>query len=270
MRKWKLSKVDPSFTGEFKDKEEARAATAVLLTRIHDLLYRMYAGNRNGLLIVLQGIDAAGKDGTVRNLFSGANPQGIRVYSFKQPSEDELGHDFLWRCHKHCPKRGYAVIFNRSYYEEVTTVKVHPHFLEKQNLPPRVATDPEFFQRRYRQINDFERMLTENGTVVLKFLLHISKGEQKERLLARIENPLKHWKFQESDLKERKHWNKYIESFDEMLESTHTSFAPWHVVPANKKWFRDYFVAREVVKALEELNLRFPKRKLPKGTRNFQ
>lgn len=266
----RLGRVDPGFTGRFNDKQEAKALTEQLRTRLYDLLFRMYAGNRHALLVVLHGIDASGKDGTVRSLFAGANPHGIRVYSFKKPTEEELEHDILWRCHKHAPERGYAAIFNRSYYEEVTTVKVHPEFLEAQSLPRSVVKDPGFFRKRFRQINDFERMLTESGTVVLKFLLHVSKAEQKKRLLERIEDPKKHWKFQPQDIEERRHWNAYLRSFDEMLGATDTRHAPWTVVPADHKWYRDYVVAEKVVKALEALDLRYPTRKLSAKLKKFR
>lgn len=265
-----LARVDPAQTGRFRDKAQGKAATEELRARLYDLLYRMYAGNRHALLVVLHGIDASGKDGTVRSLFAGANPHGIRVYSFKKPTEEELEHDILWRCHKHAPERGYAAIFNRSYYEEVTTVKVHPELLEAQSLPRSVLKDPTFFRKRYRQINDFERMLTESGTVVLKFLLHVSKAEQKKRLLERIGDPTKHWKFQPGDIEERKHWSSYLRSFDDMLAATDTAHAPWHVVPADHKWYRDYVVAEKVVKALEALGLSFPRQKISPKLRHFR
>lgn len=262
MGKKALAKIDPAFTGKFADephaKEKAKAETDLLHERLYDLLYRLYADGRHSLLVILQGIDASGKDGTVKNLFAGANPQGIRVFSFKQPTEEELMHDFLWRCHKHAPQRGYAAIFNRSYYEEVTTVKVHPEYLERQKLPAGAPRGEKFFRDRYRQINDFERLLAENGTVVLKFLLHISKGEQRERLAERIKDPSKHWKFQEGDLVERTHWGAYMRAFGEMVKATDTKHAPWLVVPADKKWYRDYVVARATVEALEALPLKFP------------
>lgn len=269
-KKLQLSKIDPGETGRFRDKDEAKAATELLRTQIYDLLFRVYASNRHAVLIVLQGIDASGKDGTVRNLFAGANPHGIRVYSFKKPTEEELEHDILWRCHKHAPERGYAAIFNRSYYEEVTTVKVHPHLLEKQSLPPSVARDRKFFERRYRQINDFERMLTESGTVVLKFLLHVSKDEQKERLQARMKDSSKHWKFNEQDLVERRFWNQYMRSFQEMVDATSTEHAPWLVVPSDHKWYRDYVVAKAVVDALGKLDLKLPRVKISRKTMRFR
>jgi len=270
MPKFILKKIDPAFQGKFKTKEEAQAATAELLGRLYELLYRLYAGSERSLLVLLQGIDASGKDGTVRSLFSGANPQGIRVYSFKKPSQDELFHDILWRCHKHCPERGYAAIFNRSYYEEVSTVKVHPEYLDAQKLPPEVRNDKRLFEKRFRQINDFERMLSENGTVVLKFFLHISKAEQKERLTERIDDPTKHWKFSAQDLVERKYWDAYMEAFQEMIDATSTEHSPWLVVPADRKWYRDYIVARTVVRALEGLEMEFPKVTFNKKDKNFR
>jgi len=265
-----LKKIDPGFTGKFKDKNEAQAATGELLDKLYKLLYKLYAGNERSLLVILQGIDAAGKDGTVRALFSGANPHGIRVYSFKRPSEEELEHDIFWRCHKHCPERGYAAIFNRSYYEEVSTVKVHPELLKAQKLPKDFLEGRKLFERRYRQINDFERMLCENGTVVLKFLLHISKEEQKQRLEERIKDPTKHWKFSAQDLVERKFWNEHMSAFQDMLDATSTKHAPWQVVPADHKWYRDHAVAKTVVDALEKLKMGFPKVKIAEKNRHFR
>lgn len=270
MRKTSLKRMDPASQGSFRSKEEAREATAELLDRLYKLLYMLYAGNERSLLVILQGIDASGKDGTVRSLFSGANPQGIRVYSFKKPSEEELEHDILWRCHKHCPERGNAAIFNRSYYEEVSTVKVHPEFLDAQHLPVKERKDKKIFEKRYRQINDFERMLSENGTVVLKFFLHISKDEQKERLKERIADPTKHWKFSAQDIVERKFWNGYMKAFQEMIDATNTPHAPWQIIPANYKWYRDYLVAKTVVEKLESLKMRFPKVKIDDKDKNFR
>lgn len=259
MKKIRLKNFEPEDKGKFKDKADAKLETEKYLKRMYELLYLMFAHDRYSLLIILHGIDASGKDGTVRHIFSGANPQGLRVFSFKKPSEEELRHDFLWRCHRHVPESGYAAIFNRSYYEEVTTVKVHPEYLKDQNLPDEVLKDPDFFEKRYQQINDFERMLCEKGTVVLKFFLHISKDEQKERLQERLRDRTKNWKFSDDDIKERRHWDRYQEAFDQMLAQTHTKHAPWHVIPANHKWYRDYLTARAIVEALEGLKMKFPK-----------
>lgn len=257
-----LSAVDPDSTGKL-DKMEAQALNEKLLAELCDLLYTMFAENRRSLLIVLHGIDAAGKDGTVKHIFGGANPQGIRVYSFKQPSPEELEHDFLWRCHRLTPERGMATIFNRSYYEDVTTVRVHPELLADRNLPED-ANLKKLFRQRYRQINEFEKMLSENGTVVLKFLLHISKEEQKERLEERLADPTKHWKFSPGDLKERKFWDEYMRAFAQMVKETDTEHAPWRIVPANKKWYRNYLVTETIVKALRAQKMMFPKLKSTK------
>ncbi len=269
MRKISLSKIDPGATEGIEDKEEAQIATHDLLEKLYKQLYLMYAGSSHSLLVILQGIDAAGKDGIVRSLFSGANPQGIRVYSFKKPTEDELRHDMFWRCHKHSPARGFAAIFNRSYYEEVSTVKVHPEMLVAQNISPAALKDKKFFERRFRQINEFEQMLSESGTLVLKFFLHISKSEQKKRLLERIEDPTKHWKFSAQDLEERKFWSSYMKAFEEMLNATNTKHAPWQVIPADRKWFRNYAVAKTVVSSLESLKMEFPKVKIDGKHRIF-
>ncbi len=270
MPKFQLEKIDSAFTGKFKDRDEAQKETDKLLERLYGLLYMMYAQGRHSLLIILQGIDASGKDGTVRSLFSGANPQGIRVYSFKKPSEEELKHDILWRCHKHAPARGFAAIFNRSYYEEVSTVRVHPEMLLAQGISSGELKGDKLFRARFRQINDFEQMLSDNGTVVLKFFLHISKKEQKERLEERIKDPSKHWKFSAQDLVERKFWEEYMEAFGDMMSATHTKTAPWHVVPADHKWYRNFVVAKAVVEALEGLSLSFPKSSIDKKHKKFR
>jgi PPK2 family polyphosphate:nucleotide phosphotransferase len=259
MKTVKLKKIDPNETGAFREKDDAKAETEKYLKKMYDLLYLMFAHDRYSLLIILHGIDASGKDGTVRLIFSGANPQGVRVYSFKQPSQEELRHDFLWRCHRCLPESGFAAIFNRSYYEEVTTVQVHPEYLKAQRLPDEIVKDPKFFEKRYACINDFERMLTEKGTIVLKLFLHISKDEQKERLQERLQDRRKNWKFSEADITERKHWNRYQDVFEEMLNRTSTSHAPWNVIPANHKWYRDYLTAKTIVEALEQLKMKYPK-----------
>jgi PPK2 family polyphosphate:nucleotide phosphotransferase len=253
-----LRKIDPEDTGKFTDKEEIEEKTLSHLKELYDLLFLLYAENCHSLLIILQGIDASGKDGIIRHIFTGANPQGIRVHSFKRPTPEELRHDFLWRCHKLGPERGMATIFNRSYYEDVTTVRVHPEYLQARHLPGNPSPE-KVFQQRYRQINEFERMLVENGTVILKFFLHISKEEQKERLEERLRDPTKKWKFSPEDVEERKFWPKYMDSFGQMLEETDTRHAPWVLVPANKKWYRNFVVSREIVHALRGLKMSFPK-----------
>lgn len=261
MVKSKLSKIDPGSTGKFKNEEQAKEETEKLQKKMADLLYLMFAHNKYSLLIILHGIDASGKDGTVRHLFKGANPQGIRVYSFKKPSEEELKHDFLWRCHMRTPENGLAVIFNRSYYEEVTTVMVHPELLEKQNIPEELLKRKDFFERRYHRINDFEKLLAQEGTVVLKFFLNISKAEQRRRFQDRLSDHSKNWKFSAGDIKERRYWKKYLSAFDKMIQNTSTKYAPWHVIPADNKWYRNYLISKHVVEALSELKMSFPRTK---------
>ena len=259
MQKPSLSKTNPDETPLCKNKEDALLQTEKYKKRIYDLLYLMFAEDQRSLLIILQGIDTSGKDGVVRLIFDAANPQGIEVHSFKKPSDEELKHDYLWRCHKLTPASGGATIFNRSYYEEVTVAKVHPELLDRQHLHASIKNDESIYKKRYQQINDFERMLTQTGTSVLKFLLHISKDEQKERLKARLDDRTKNWKFSSADIKERKYWDQYMKVFDQMVAATHTKEAPWHVVPANKKWYRDFVVAKVIVEHLESLNMKFPK-----------
>ncbi len=261
MKKIKLGEIDPTFSGKL-DKEKTEKKTLEILEKMGSLLYEMYADSKNSLLIILQGIDTSGKDGVIKHIFSGTNPQGIEVHSFKEPSEEELQHDFLWRCHNKCPRSGEVAIFNRSYYEEVTTVMVHPKGLRAQHLPDDLIDRKDFFELRYRQINHFEKTMVENGTVIIKFLLHISKSEQKERLEARLKDPTKNWKFSKADIKERKFWNQYMSAFDKMLAATHTSYAPWHVIPADKKWYRNYLISKIIKDTLSDGDFRFPKMKL--------
>jgi PPK2 family polyphosphate:nucleotide phosphotransferase len=257
MSKLILSRIDPTNTGKFKSKDDARPETEKNLERMFELLSLMYAQNRYSLLIILQGIDASGKDGTVQNIFSGANPLNTKAYSFKQPSDEELKHDFLWRCHKLAPETGCTAVFNRSYYEEVSTVMVHPEYLQAQNIPSEFLKDANFFKKRYEQINDFEKMLSSRGTVILKFFLHISKQEQKKRLNARLKDPAKNWKFSPQDLKERKLWGRYMNSFEKMIAATNTRHAPWHVIPADHKWYRDYLTSKAIIKSLENLRMSY-------------
>lgn len=246
-------------------KADTAAETERLSKELYDLLYLMFAEGKHSLLIILHGIDTAGKDGTVRHLFSAANPQGMQVHSFKKPSEDELRHDYFWRCHRYTPEAGFTTIFNRSYYEEVTTVQVHKNLLSRQHLPNEVLKNKAIFKQRYRQINDFERMLCENGTMVMKFFLDISKKEQKKRLEERLRDHTKNWKFSPDDLKERKHWDKYMKVFDKMIKETDTKHAPWFVIPADNKKHRNYLVTKILVEKLSRLKMRFPKARLGTG-----
>ena len=209
------------------------------------------------MLIVLQASDAAGKDGTIKHVMSGVNPQGCQVFSFKKPSDEELDHDFLWRCMKRLPERGRIGIFNRSYYEDVLIAKVHPAILEGQKLPPECKGD-DVWQNRYEDINNFEKYLTRNGIIVLKFFLNLSKEEQKERFLARLDIPEKNWKFSTGDMKERKYWNDYQTAFEDCFSATSTEWAPWHIIPADHKWFSRTAIADIIVNKLESLNLAFP------------
>ena len=242
-----------------KDVVKDRAAL-ILQTNIEELSSAqelLWADDRYSVLVVLQAMDAAGKDGTIKHVMSGVNPQGCRVVSFKKPSDEELDHDFLWRYSKALPERGQICIFNRSHYEEVLVTKVHPELLERQKLP-NGKRGSGFWQARYEDINAFERRLARNGTVILKFFLHISKKEQKRRFLERLENPEKHWKFSTSDLAEREHWDAYTEAFEEAMSATSTKYAPWYVIPADNKWISRALVADIVTSAIRDLNLSFP------------
>jgi len=217
----------------------------------------LYADDRYSVLIVLQAMDAAGKDGTIKHVMSGVNPQGCQVFSFKKPSDEELDHNFLWRYSKCLPERGRIGIFNRSYYEDVLVVKVHPELLEKK-LPPG-KRGKKFWRERYEDINAFEKHLTRNGTVILKFFLNVSKDEQRRRFLERLENPEKHWKFSGADLGERAYWDEYMEAFEDAISATSTDDAPWYIVPADHKWITRAVVADVVTSAIQQLDLKFPK-----------
>ncbi len=242
-----LSKWNPNDTGEFKGGKEAGLAEVGKLTaRLGELQELLYAEGKHKVLVVLQAMDTGGKDGAIRRVFSGVNPQGVHVASFKVPTFEELAHDFLWRIHKVVPGKGEMTIFNRSHYEDVLVVRVH-------NLVP-----PEVWRQRYDQINDFERLLAETGTTILKFYLHIDLDEQKERLQARLDDPAKHWKFRLGDLKERKRWPDYMEAYEDALSKTSTPYAPWYIVPANRKWYRDLVISSILVETLESLDMKFP------------
>lgn len=241
---------DPKDT-EGEDKAAAQAECERLGRDLAELQQRLYADGRHALLVVLQGMDASGKDGCVRHVFSGVNPQGVRVESFKQPTPRESAEDFLWRIHKAVPPRGYIGVFNRSHYEDVLVARVH------------ALVPEEVWRQRYRQINDFERMLTESGIHILKFFLHISKAEQHARFERRLRDPQRHWKFSPSDLLERAHWDAYQEAYADALEACSTKWAPWIVVPADHTWYRNLVVARAVAQRLGALDLRYPD--LPAG-----
>ena len=224
---------------------------------VAEMQEKLYAQDLWALLLIFQGMDAAGKDGAIKHVMSGVNPQGCDVYSFKGPSNEELQHDYLWREHKVVPSRGKIGIFNRSYYEEVLVVRVHPHILKAEKLPEELITK-HIWEERYEDINAFEKFLTRNGIVIRKFFLHVSKEEQKKRFLERLEDSKKNWKFSMDDIKERKFWNDYQEAYEEMVQNTATKRAPWYVVPADNKWYGRVVVASAIIEALHGLNLQFP------------
>jgi PPK2 family polyphosphate:nucleotide phosphotransferase len=245
-----LDAYDPDDTGEYKKtdqgKEKAKAITAQLIGKLDEMQERLFANGDRAVLIVLQGMDTSGKDGTIKSVMSGMNPQGCKVVSFKAPSSEELGHDFLWRVHQKAPSKGQIGIFNRSHYEDVLITRVHGWVSDK------------VVQQRFKQIKEFEELLHESGTTILKFFLHISKDEQKARLEDRIRDPEKRWKFNEGDLEERKLWQQYRTAFEDMLAATSTVRAPWYIVPANRKWYRNLVVAAQVVGALKAMHLKTP------------
>jgi PPK2 family polyphosphate:nucleotide phosphotransferase len=245
-KKVRLSDIDPSFSGKHESHEEALPEIQKHVQRMAELQYLLYADGGQSLLIVLQALDAAGKDGTIRHLFTGMNPQGTSVFGFKQPSAVEAAHDFLWRAHSRTPGKGEVVIFNRSHYEDVLVVRVH-------KLAPR-----EVWSKRYDLINDFEEMLRQNGTRVLKFFLHISPEEQLARFKRRLDDPSRNWKISEGDYSERELWPQYVEAYEDAMALTSTKHAPWYVIPANHKWFRDLAISQIVVDTMAELGLKLP------------
>lgn len=249
---------DPGFTGGYDDKSGALEHVAGNVQRLSELQERLYAQDIYGILIVLQAMDAAGKDGAIRHVMSGVNPQGCHVTSFKSPSSEELDHDYLWRAAKAVPARGMIGIFNRSYYEEVLAVRVHPEFLAKQRLPP-TDKHEDIWKQRFEEINNFEKYLMDNGIIVIKFFLNISRKEQRKRFIARIDEPAKNWKFSVADYKERTFWDDYQSALEDMLEHTSTDWAPWFVVPSNNKWFARLAISEVICGHLERLDLKFPK-----------
>ncbi|HEV8431744.1 MAG TPA: polyphosphate kinase 2 family protein [Pyrinomonadaceae bacterium] len=257
--KFRLKDIDPADTLDFDadEKPEAEAALKAAVELLRNLQDKLYAQDRWAILIIFQAMDAAGKDGAIKHVMSGVNPQGCEVSSFKAPSSEELDHDFLWRCAKRLPERGRIGIFNRSYYEETLVVRVHENFLAGQKLPTKVKPK-ELWQQRFEDICNFERYLTRNGIVILKFFLHVSKKEQKERFLARIEDPGKNWKFSLKDVNEREHWDEYMKAYEETIRHTASKYAPWYVVPADHKWFTRLVVASAIVQTLNGLDLEYP------------
>jgi PPK2 family polyphosphate:nucleotide phosphotransferase len=256
---FRLKDVDPRDTGELKSDDKSRAKEALqtgieTLAKLQDMLYGQ---DRWSVLLIFQAMDAAGKDGTIKHVMSGVNPQGCQVSSFKAPSSEDLDHDYLWRCTKQLPERGRIGIFNRSYYEETLVVRVHPTYLAGQKLPDECVTK-HIWEERFKDIRAFERYLRRNGTIVLKFFLHVSKDEQRKRFLARLDDPDKNWKFSTNDAKERGFWDDYMNAYEEMIQETATEKSPWYVVPADNKWFTRVIVAAAIIDALGSLDLRYP------------
>jgi PPK2 family polyphosphate:nucleotide phosphotransferase len=245
-------------TGNYKSKDEAVRDLEKNVKRLSELQDTLYAQNVHALLIIIQAMDAAGKDSVIKHVMSGINPQGCQVFSFKQPSPEELDHDFLWRCAIRTPERGRIGIFNRSHYEEVLIVRVHPQILAAQQLPDEIKNDKNIWKDRYKQIRNFEESLADNGIHTIKFFLHVSKETQKKRFLDRIEQPDKNWKFSAGDAKERALWDEYMHAYTEAIEATSTNKAPWYIIPADKKWFTRLAVSEIIVEKLESLDMKYP------------
>ena len=257
-KKFRLKSYDPADTAKLHSQERAEELLAKGIARMAELQDKLYAQDRWGLLLIFQAMDAAGKDGVIKHVMSGVNPQGCQVYSFKTPSEEELDHDYLWRTMKCLPERGRIGIFNRSYYEEVLIVRVHPEVLANERMPAPLVTQ-NIWEERFEAIRGLERYLSRNGLVIRKFFLNVSKKEQKKRFLDRLQQPEKNWKFSAADLQEREHWDDYMDAYEEMIANTATPHAPWLVIPADNKWFTRLAVAAVIVDALDGLNLAYPK-----------
>jgi PPK2 family polyphosphate:nucleotide phosphotransferase len=255
-KKIDIKDYDSADTGKFQDKTEAQTKLAADILQLSEYQNILYADNKLSVLIIFQAMDAAGKDSTIKHVMSGVNPQGCQVFSFQAPSAEELDHDYLWRIHKCLPERGRIGIFNRSYYEEVLIARVHPEFLAAQHLPK--LENDQIWQQRFQEINDFERYLTNNGTVIIKFFLNVSKSEQKRRFLERIEAPEKHWKFSAADIQARAYWDDYQAAYREMFHYTSTELAPWYIIPADRKWYTRLTVADIICHRLQQLNLAYP------------
>ena len=258
-KKFRLKQIDPADTLDFDSDEKPKAQDALeagveVLTKLQD---KLYAQDRWAVLIIFQAMDAAGKDGAIKHVMSGVNPQGCEVYSFKAPSAEELDHDFLWRCAKRIPERGRIGIFNRSYYAETLVGRVHQNFLDGQKMPEEVKIK-DLWKRRFQDITNYENYLTNNGVLVLKFFLHVSKEEQQKRFLARIDDPAKNWKFSLNDVREREHWDEYMDAYEQTIRHTASKHAPWYVVPADNKWFTRLVVASAIVENLNALDLAYP------------
>jgi PPK2 family polyphosphate:nucleotide phosphotransferase len=257
-KKFRLKDHDPADTGKLHSQEHAEELLAKGVAKMAELQDKLYAQDRWGLLLIFQAMDAAGKDGAIKHVMSGVNPQGCQVYSFKTPSTEELDHDYLWRNMKCLPERGRIGIFNRSYYEEVLVVRVHPEILANERMPAQLITK-NIWEERFQDICSFERYLSRNGLVIRKFFLNVSKKEQKKRFLDRLDQPEKNWKFSTADLHERERWDDYMTAYEEMIANTSTPHAPWFVIPADNKWFTRLAVAAAIVDTLEELDLAYPK-----------
>lgn len=256
-----LKEYDPAYKEGFENKIAAKNQLKKDIEKLSELQYRLYAENRRALLIILQAMDAAGKDGVIRHVMSGINPQGCDVNSFKHPSDMELEHDYLWRHYIKLPDRGRIGIFNRSHYENVLITKVHPEFILTENLPGVQSVkdiNNRFWETRYRQINNFEQTISENGTTILKFFLHLSKEEQKSRFLERIENPEKNWKFSSADINERNYWEDYQQAYEAAISHTSTDYAPWYIIPADHKWFSRVAIGSIIVETLKKMDIQLP------------
>jgi PPK2 family polyphosphate:nucleotide phosphotransferase len=258
-RKFRLKDVDPGDTSGFRSRAKPKAEKELEagILALEELQDKLYAQDRWAVLLIFQAMDAAGKDGAIKHVMSGVNPQGCQVASFKAPSNEELDHDFLWRCNRQLPERGRIGIFNRSYYEDVLVVKVHPEFLGTAKIPEELVRK-DVWKKRYRDIRSYERYLSDNGVLIRKFFLHVSRKEQKRRFLERIDTPEKNWKFSPADVKERARWKDYMRAYEDMIRETSTKDAPWFVVPADNKWFTRLVVASAVIDALDSLDLRYP------------
>ncbi len=258
--KFRLDDVDPGDTGKLtsENKPQAKEALQMGVDALAELQDMLYAQDRWGVLLIFQAMDAAGKDGAIKHVMSGVNPQGCQVASFKSPSSEDLDHDYLWRCQKHLPERGRIGIFNRSYYEDTLVVRVHPEYLARTKVPDRLV-DKDIWDTRFKDIRSFERYLTNNGIIVRKFFLHVSRGEQKKRFLDRIERPEKNWKLSPSDAAERKFWKDYMHAYEDAIRQTATKESPWYVVPADNKWYTRVVVAAAIIDALAGLDLHYPK-----------
>ncbi|MCB9285173.1 MAG: polyphosphate kinase 2 family protein [Lewinellaceae bacterium] len=260
-KSFSLADHDPRDTGDYKNKKMAKAQLQNDIDQMADLQYKLYAENTRAILIIFQAMDSAGKDSAIRHIMSGINPQGCEVFSFKAPSAEELDHDYLWRHYSRLPERGRIGIFNRSHYENVLITKVHPELLLRENLPGIRSVDDVkkgFWEKRYRQINDFERNLAENGVTILKFFLHLSKKEQKKRFLERIEKADKHWKFSYADIRERAFWDDYQSAYEAAIKHTSTDHAPWYIVPADHKWFSRVLIGNIIVSTMEKMDIHIP------------